>query len=139
MTAQTENAADRYAPVDFYVRREQKTKDGNMAEAGIIVISYFVFVAALPIYVSFEIYHLIRRKELIVTPFRIGIMSGIIFGIIAIYYEVVTSHGESGLVAAALSPFVLLGFVFSGALVAWFYKRRNKPFCSLLIRKLKGH
>jgi hypothetical protein len=107
---------------------------GGNWTAGILTI---FFIGFLPAFLSFEVYHLASRKQFVLAPFRIGIWSGGIAGVIAICFMVGASHGESGLEAAAVSPFILLAFVIAGILVGYFYKWRGKPFCSPMIANFR--
>jgi len=97
------------------------------------VMMWGIIVGVIPMFLFFEIYHFARRKSYISSLFVKGIFAGSVMGTIVLFFMLKGSHGESSLAFIAFAPFVVVGFIVVGVLVAWFYKRRNKP---LFFRKL---
>jgi len=91
------------------------------------VMMWGIIVGIIPMFLFFEIYHFARRKSYISYPFVKGILVGSSMGTIVLYFLLKDSHGESGLAFIGFSPFVVVGFIVVGILVAWFYKWRSKP------------
>jgi hypothetical protein len=99
----------------------------NMMIGIFAVMIWGIIVGVIPMFLFFEIYHFARRKSYISYPFVKGIIAGSVMGTIGLYFLQKDSHGESGLAFVAFSPFLLIGFIVVGILVAWFYKWWSKP------------
>lgn len=99
----------------------------NMMLGIFAVMMWGIIIGVIPMFLFFEIYHFTRRKNYISYPFVKGILAGSVIGTIVLFFLLKDSYGESGLAFVAFSPFVLIGFIVVGILVAWFYKWRSKP------------
>lgn len=93
----------------------------------------FLF-CGLPVLVLYEFLLFITNDKEIIHPFIFCLLLSFAISIILIFLMISGATGEAGLAGIAISPFFVICSLFTGLLIASFYKIRNKP---ILPRKLQ--
>ena len=102
----------------------------------IVFGSFFIAIAFLPIFVSFEIYQLSRKQYVIQYPIKKGIFFGILWGIVTLIIGFMDTSGEDTLGLIAFSPGIILSFIVFGFITGAIYQKRKTTYIlSRIIKK----
>ncbi len=98
----------------------------------VIGLLWGLLVCLVPVIVIMEIYYWRKRKNVVEKPFKEARNFSLIVGLVVTVIMFASAHGESGLVAIVMCPFIFLGFYVGGLLIGAFYAKINR---TLIIKK----